>query len=1313
MSIGYKRPLELNDITNLMPEGIKSKNAYPALAVTWTERLTTFLALSKDQQEKKQSWLLLKTIAATYGWFGWAPIVLCRVFSTTLLYLQPLLLGRILDFMQSSHSDNPQPLISGIVLACLMFTVSLLSSVVDAQLTQLSAERGMEIRAGLVGLIYRKSLRLSPEARRTQTTGSISNHMSVDSEKWTSALSTLPQWISAPIEVIVALWMLYRQLGWCALVGLFTVLGLLPLQNKMSDIFTDIRITKMKAMDSRVRLATELFTSIRTIKLYAWEDAFKARIAAYRQTDMAVLRRFGTVYAATSITFSTSMFMSLLSFGIYATVGGPGGTPGEITPKTIFVSLALFGLLGKPIEWMDYILSETTSILVATRRIQAFLLSEELQPRPNVHSLALRKDDIVAIREGVFSWGNRQTESSKTQTNVTENTPLLANADSPSTASGTPTLNNVTFSLKAGSLTAVVGRIGQGKSSLLSALIGDMYQYGGSVLLDGRVAYVAQEAWIMNSTVKDNILFGKPLDQDRYERVLKACSLLQDIDMLPAGDQTEIGERGINLSGGQKQRVSLARAAYQDADIYLLDDPLSAVDAHVDQHLWLNLIGPAGLLKDKTRVLVTHGIHHLREVDDIVVMRNGTISEFGHFDTLVAARQGFYELNLEFTTASKRRKHARNSQSGQQKDGVNSDSDSSNDAETKTVVSAESQSKKGGNNNAAALVEAEKMAKGGVGWKMFLVWAKAASYYNIVAVVVLYMLVEVAQVGTSFWLRYWSDAAGQEKYTVKQFLVIYGAFTLAYMVFNMALFYVAVVKAAIKAATRLHDRLLSSLLRQPMSFFDTTPVGRIINRFSSDVNSVDNSLIWSFIDVVRCPVAIGGTLIVISTSTPLFLVVVPPMALAYLYIQAYYVSSSQPLKRFMSVSKSPLYQHFGETLTGASTIRAMAATPRFIDMNSEKTDLAAETTLAFGISSRWLKVRLEFLGALIVFAAALLAVLNYGHLSASAVGLSLTYAISITGDITYLVKAWSEMSNQLISVERINEYSELRPEAPEETGVCLPENWPSRGNITFRDYSTRYREGLDLVLNHVSFNVQSGEKVGIVGRTGAGKSSLTLAIFRMIEAADSYWARASSQGHSNDNQEPLSIARSGDGGSIEIDGIDISMLGLKTLRQHLSIIPQDPILFSGTIRENLDPFCEVADEKLWTALERAHLKDHISSLAGGLSYEVAQNGENFSVGQRALICLARALLRNTKILILDEATAAVDVETDELIQKTIRKEFKDRTILTIAHRIKTIMDSDKILVLDKGRVQECEAPTKLLKQKDSLFYKLAEQAGEI
>ncbi|KAG0359163.1 hypothetical protein BG005_001263 [Podila minutissima] len=1322
MSRGYKRPLQLEDVAHLMPERIMSDNAYRTLSAIWYKEEARFRALSTCQQDKKRPWLLLRTIAKTYGWTGWAPIVICRVVATTLVYLQPVLLGHIMDFMESGASDTPQPLSTGMVLATLMFLTSPLSSVTSAQLSQQAAERGMEIRSGLAGLVYRKALRLSPMARQQSSTGELSNHMSVDSEKWaSSALNTLPQWVSAPIEVVLALTMLYQQLGWCALVGLFTILGLMPIQNKVSDVFTDIKERKLEAMDSRIRLVTEMFTEIKAIKLYGWEDAFKAKIAGYRQIEMAVLRRFGIVYAGMTLIFSTTMFMSLLSFGIYATVGGPGGQPGVITPHVIFVSLSLFGLLSKPISAMDHLLSDTTSIFVATRRIQKFLLAEELQRSTvddedeeqhwhNRRQFSISRQPAspaITVEKGEFSWRNKDFGNNQPST---ERTPLLPSDESSSTSNNEfkPTLHDIDFSLKQGSLTAVVGRVGQGKSSLISALIGEMYRDQGSVKLEGSVALVTQQAWIMNGTVRDNILFGRVLDQRWYELVLDVCCLAQDLEMLPARDQTEIGERGINLSGGQKQRVSLARAAYLDADIYLLDDPLSAVDAHVDQHLWQNLIGPHGLLKNKTRLLVTHAIHHLEEADQIIVMKDGTISEMGSLTELVVRRQGFYQLQREFMS-TQRSKSKKRPVSGV---GTDETAEKENDGQSKAAESTP----------AGGLVAAEKMVSGTVDWAMFNIYVQSAGYRNILLIVVFYVLVEVAQVGTGFWLQYWSEPLGQAAYTVAQFLLVYAGLTAAYMGFNMVLFYVANVEAAILAARHLHDRLLSNLLRQPMAFFDTTPVGRIINRFSTDVDACDESIIWNIIDVVYCLVAIAGTLVVISVSTPLFLLAVPPLVLAYTAIQSYFIQSSQALKRFMSVSKSPLYQHFGETLAGVSTIRAMHVTPRFVSMHNQRADCAAETALAFGIANRWLKIRIEFLGSLIILATALLAVNSRGILGAGAVGLSLTYAMAITVDITYLVRSFSELQHQLISVERIEEYATLRQEAPAVTGVPVPSGWPAKGKIVFRNYSARYREGLDLVLKNVSFEVQPSEKVGIVGRTGAGKSSLALALFRMIEAADSYWARASG---SNDvfleeSRSLLGLPTDGaltaalGGGSIEVDGVDIATLGLKDLRQHLAVIPQDPMLFSGTLRENLDPLQEATDVELWQALERAHLKTFVGSLAGGLSFEVAQGGENFSVGQRALVCLTRAMLRKTKILVLDEATAAVDVETDELIQKTIRSEFADRTILTIAHRIKTVMDSDKILVLDEGRVGEYGAPSELLAKKHrSIFYRLALQAGEL
>ncbi|KAF9541403.1 hypothetical protein EC957_003079 [Mortierella hygrophila] len=531
------------------------------------------------------------------------------------------------------------------------------------------------------------------------------------------------------------------------------------------------------------------------------------------------------------------------------------------------------------------------------------------------------------------------------------------------------------------------------------------------------------------------------------------------------------------------------------------------------------------------------------------------------------------------------------------------------------------------------------------------------------------------------------------------------------------------VWAGVRATVRLHDGLLGSIMHLPMSFFDTTPLGRIVNRFSTDIFATDNTLPWSFMSVLMFGISVLGTIIVIAATTPIFLAIVPPLAAGFVLVQIYYIRPSRSLKRIDSTSRSPVYQHFTETLVGVSTIRAMGVEGRFILQNEEKATISANAYFTYQMVARWLQIRLETLGACIVLGAGLFAVLDRRSLDPGMVGLALSYALTVTSDITMVIRSYCELQNQLVSVERIDEYLAKNSEPPAHLSEDsnLPENWPQAGHIEFRNYSTRYRQGLDLVVKDISFEVQPAEKVGIVGRTGAGKSSLTLALFRIIEAANSHWAQSSHNGEDLDTMPTKvvedadleKVAVDEDGGSIWIDGVDISTVGLSRLRKNLAIIPQDPTLFAGTVRENLDPFEELEDAELWEALERAHLKEHISTLAGGLSFKVSQNGDNFSVGQRSLICLARALLRKTKVLVLDEATAAVDVETDELIQKTIRKEFKDRTILTIAHRIKTVMDSDKILVLEKGQVEEFETPEQLVKNKESLFFKLARQAGEI
>ncbi|KAG0012632.1 hypothetical protein BGZ80_011618 [Entomortierella chlamydospora] len=1128
--------------------------------------------------------------------------------------------------------------------------------------------------------------------------------------------------------------MLYQQIGWSVFVGIGAMIALGPIQGLIAKTFMKAKARKLEAMDERVRLMNELLSGMRVIKLYGWNDSFKERVGVYRRREIANLRKIGVVFSFLSIMFqSAPLLVALVSFSVYATHGGPDFGPGDISAQRIFVSITLFNLLNRPIGMLSHIIAETIGVSVATSRIQKFLLAEEISESTVEIIRTLPEDPdtpLIEIKGAVFAWEPEEPEvetekERKAREKLADKKykqlekearkagKPIPEKEVPVEKNYGPTLTDINLKITRGNLTAVVGRVGQGKTSLLSAIIGDMYKRQGSVKVYGRMAYVPQQAWIVNATLRDNITFGNEFDQARYDHVIMASGLLPDIAMLPGGDMTEIGERGINLSGGQRQRVSLARSAYENADVYLLDDPLSAVDAHVDQHLWQHLIGPSGLLKDKTRILVTHAIHHLEHVDQIVVINDGKISEIGQYDTLMEAKNSFYQLITDYSVnqGKKTKEKGVNGESS----GEDEDDEATQGGEEKEV---EATTKKDDN---AELIAEEKMNTGSVSWNVYNIYAKAASYRWSLLVAIMFILAQAIQIGTNLWLNYWSDVAGTGHHTIGEFLGVYAALVVAYMAMNVTSSYVTMVLAAIRASNRLHDRLLSKMLDLPMSFFDTTPLGRIINRFSGDIFSIDELTPWNFINVFVCATSVLGTIVVIGTTTPVFLAIVPPLAVLYLLIQGYYIRTSRQLKRIDSVSKSPIYQHFSETLAGVSTIRALNANQRFISDNAGKADLAANAYFSWIVSNRWLQVRLETLGAVIVLAAAFFAVIGRNSLGAGNVGLALSYALSVTQDITWLVRSYCDLQNQLVAVERVDEYANKNPEAPSVTDVKLPENWPQAGHVEFRNYSARYREGLDLVIKNISFTVQPAEKVGICGRTGAGKSSLTLALFRIIEAANSHWAKVSHNGSDKDTDptkgdiahdlEKVEVEE--DGGSIWIDGVDISTVGLRYLRQHLAIIPQEPTLFVGSLRENLDPFNELQDADLWEALERAHLKEHVSSLAGGLSYKVTQNGDNFSVGQRSLICLARALLRKTKILILDEATAAVDVQTDELIQKTIRSEFKDRTILTIAHRIKTIMDSDKILVLEKGRVEEFESPQTLLQRPDSLFFKLAQQAGEI
>ncbi|KAG0210848.1 Canalicular multispecific organic anion transporter 1 [Mortierella sp. GBA43] len=717
-------------------------------------------------------------------------------------------------------------------------------------------------------------------------------------------------------------------------------------------------------------------------------------------------------------------------------------------------------------------------------------------------------------------------------------------------------------------------------------------------------------------------------------------------------------------------------------------------------------------------------------MDQIVVLKNGVTAETGGYNELMQNKGLFYRLIKDYAQQEQTQSKPAN-KTAKNAAGISISTCTSGtptpknmaiggrDKKTNTANStAPPRSKDQNKGSKGKLTTVEAIKEGSVDWDVTVAYMRAMSFSTSALIVLLFAIAQGCLVSASLWLKHWitkTKESAHDSASLSQFLSVYATITLVYVLIYMAVIWLGFAVARVRAAERIHTALLARIFSLSVAFFDTTPLGRIINRFSSDMTLVDTKISQSFMDTLLYSISVCSTLLLVAFTTIEFIAVVPFLLVAYWLVLRCFQNVARFITRLYAISKSPIYQHFNETLGGVSTIRAFNVESMFITTSAALTDRATNNFVCKLLVFRWLDAHLRGLSSIVLLSAALFAVLGRDSIDTSLVGLTLSFAMALTGEVTSTVRSYSDFQNQLVSLERILEYTKLKTEAPEKTDVILPPKWPSRGHVRFINYSTRYREGLDLVVRNVDLDIKPTEKVGIVGRTGAGKSSLTLALFRIIEAANSYWAQESDNNESPSGGADTNGRREDevmDGGRIEIDGVDISTVGLDDLRKNLAIIPQDPTLFAGSVRDNLDPFHEHKDQDLWEALDRSHLKEYISTLPGGLLYEVAQNGENFSVGQRSLICLARALLRKTKILVLDEATAAVDVETDELIQRTIRKEFKDRTILTIAHRIKTVMDSDKILVLDQGRVSEFDTPGRLL-GKDSLFLKLAVQAGEV
>ncbi|KAF9170512.1 hypothetical protein BGX21_008621 [Mortierella sp. AD011] len=1298
---------------------------------------------------------LYSVLMSTVGWSFWSAAI-PRLLYIAALYVRPIFFTSLLNFLSSYNTESKakgtEPAAwKGFGYVIAIFVSAILSGIFNAQFSNICFQSSMRARSALVSLIYRKALRLS-STNKQEGIGAIVNHMSADVDRILLIFTNIYFFGSGIIELVVVAYLLYQQIKYSMIAAIGVVVVIVAACGGMAPSVRASQELIMIQADKRMKLISELVNYIKSTKLYAWEQYFVKNITESRYMQLHFVRLYYIwTMANSTLLYSATTIASFAAVSIYAAIATPG-MPLDII--RMFSALTYINMLETPLLQTKTAFPIIISGKVSYNRIKAFLESEEISPNNVVRNPDASASDVAyEVKDGTFGWytpetiknmnerrGNEAKEKAeKTAKEFKDNQNKNEKGRSPideeckadektgyesktvsySASLSTeevdadkkmdeeprntlgPVVHNVSFTIKRGSLTAVVGRVGQGKSSLAGALLGEMYKYSGSVISYGSLAYVAQSAWILNDTVRNNILFGHEYDKERYLQVIKACALISDFKMLVNGDQTVIGEKGINLSGGQRQRISIARAVYANADVYIFDDPLSAVDAHVDRHIFEEAISQ--ILVNKTRILITNGIHHLQDVDQIIVVKQGRIAQDGSYYELIKDTEGdlfrlVAESNLTHGDANDEEDlkdmtgntSTTENEEAAEAPNINEGAHSDGSIKHSTICSPDSLQHLHEDDidlDEHQVVDEEVTKEGNVSWEVYKNYIQCAGPFGCAIFLFINIVFIVIQFYFQLWLKQWGNDNQQviPSHNLSYWILTSLGWTLGSVVMLGCIYCVSYLVLARRASKVLHAGMLKPLVRSPMSFFDITSSGKIINRFSQDISAVDLDLPMKFVGLLFGILFVLQQFAFAIAATPYCAILLVPLCICYYYLAGYYLVSSRELKRLDSAARSPMYAHFGETLNGLATIRSFREGDRFCLQANKMLDQSQQVYYLTNLTQLWLQLMLEFLSDIVLGFVALMAVLQRNSASAGQFGIVLSQIGTLTGMATVMMTAYCQLEIGIVSVERIREYSQL----PSEARDVIPdsrtdESWPQHGKIEFQNYSARYREGHDLVLKNINLTIHSGERIGIVGRTGAGKSSVTMALFRIIEAAE---------------------------GKIVIDGVDISTLGLHQLRSSLAIIPQEPFLFGGTVRLNLDPFDEWQDADIWAALESASLKDYVSSLPEGLNAPIENGGDSLSLGQRQLMSLARAMLnQHIQILCLDEATAAIDIETDNAIQVALRKSFQNCTVLTIAHRINTIMDSDRIIVLDHGRVAEFDPPQVLLSNPNSIFYSLVKKS---
>ncbi|XP_078001424.1 ATP-binding cassette sub-family C member 8-like [Glandiceps talaboti] len=1329
--LGYNRPLELSDL-GCLSEEYESKYQYDTFD-------KAFKAEKERAYKRSLSPSLWRIYVNAYG-KEIAIAIFIKGIGDTIAFIPPIAIGGIVGYATAiyygedaaSDTGSCMPYVTvdeffsnGFVLIGVATLAILFRGIFIHYGGVQCTAKGIHLRTALQAHLYEKSLHLSSSTLSSgeMTVGKITNHMAVD----TMAIQICVEYVvflaTLPYQVIVTLILLYLEMGVSAIIGSLFLVLITPLQYYMCHLMSKAQEEVLKISDKRLKKSNELLLGIKLLKLYGWEEIFSSAIEVVRRTEVNAMLKVGVQLILLTNTMQvTPAIVAFFSFAVYSVL-----SPTPLTPEITFASLALVFQLSVPLGILTFSLRYLINAIASTKRLELFLNFSEIEEhdtgRPPVsRGFVDNEDDTEDIDDvddlmtygryrhlvdddqdimGQIKPATRKKSCSKSDSLGDTSFPQYGTFETETsldsqgqntlpehivlqirkghfTWTDDETLQDINIQIPLGSLYMIIGLVGSGKSSLLSAILGEMTTVSGSVKFNSgknRLSYVSQKAWIQNVTLRDNILFGQPFNNDRYQAVIHACALQPDIDILPVGDMTEIGERGINLSGGQKQRVSIARAIYSDTDIVLMDDPLSALDVHVGAHVMEHGIMDLLVRENRTVMLVTHQMQNLSYANQVILMENGRVARQNNLNEL---KEHNPELFAEWTKLIESVSESDVESTGE--DSVDTEAD----REILQRQISRAQNMETAKKNDGVLIAKEEREIGSVSWKIYLSYAKAVKLPLVGLTFLLFGLNTAAQMSTDFWIAEWSEAginssttnSNQVEQDDSYYLSVYGAILTVYIVCNLMAFTSHTI-FTLFAAKRIHIALLRNIVHAPLRFFETNPIGRILNRFSSDTNIIDLKMpnTMNIIYIVGCYFA--SAFVVNTVVSPLFALLMAPVLIPYYFVLKLYVITARELQRLDNISRSPVFAQFSESLGGLPTIRAYRDENRFKKHLTSRIDANNTVHVYVQFSYRWLSVLMELFGSFFILFSGLSSLIGsvLGNLEPSLVGLGLTYSLSLVGRLNYLIRTFAEMEMQMNSVERVKYYTNIQTE--EYRGIVSPpSDWPDKGNIQMKNISVRYSTDLEPVLHDVNIKFEAGHKIGICGRTGSGKSSLTLALFRLIDTFE---------------------------GCIKIDGIDINQVPLLTLRSRLAIIPQDPVLFAGTIRFNLDPENTRTDDELWEALEIAQLKDVVGGLNKHLDSDVSEEGENFSVGQRQLFCLARAFLRKARVLIMDEATASIDMKTDAILQNVVATAFADRTVLTIAHRISTIADSDTVLVLSEGRVVEYGSPKTLYHSEGSLF----------